>query len=141
MIFPRVNRYLKKRRGFDLIQVGLYAIAIAILMGVVVMTFNTTFMDGNRRAVATEEVKTLANACSMYTVYNNGTPPADLDALFVGIAAGASVDGMAHNNFVSKAGWAAGSINDPWGNAYQYNVGTRTISVEDPHGNPIQSTF
>lgn len=143
-MLQRIHYHLKKRKGFDLIQVGLYAVAIAILMTVVITNFSGDFLDGNRRAVAKEEVKIIANAAALFEMYRApgaaGTKPTSIANLLAGLTAEESVDGVEHNGFLAGSKWnAAADVKDPWGVAYTLDAATGV--VEDGSGKGVSITY
>lgn len=142
MLIELTNK-MKKRKGFGLMDLGLYAIAITILVAAGVTAWNG-YQEGNKRAVAQQELRSLADACAIYQAYNRTSAvPANLGALVTGLTAAQSNDGVAKTSFVTKSTWTTDSttFTDPWGNAYVYAAATRTISSTNNGGVAITVTF
>lgn len=127
----------RKRKGIGLIELGLYCIALAIIVAAAAFAY-TDFQEGSKRSLAKQEVKLLAEACALYTVsIKTSTPPDDLGKLYgttasPAIAAANSNDGFAKVSFVTKSGWnaTASSYVDPWGAQYIYDKTARTVSCK-----------
>lgn len=133
----------KKRKGLSIIEMGLVALAMMIFAAVGVGLYQG-FNENNKRAVAHQETRMLADACALYTNYNRaGTPPADLGALVTGLTAANSNDGVAHIPFVTKTGWTATATTfiDPWGNAYAYSAAARTVGSSNNGGTLWSDSF
>ena len=141
-MLSKMNGILKKRKGFGLLDLGLYAIALTILVAAGVAAYNE-YQEGNKRAVARQELKTIASACSLYMVTaRSGNPPAELGDLVTGLTAAQSNDGIAKGRFVAKTTWTnTASFVDPWGNAYGYNAATQTVTCTNNGGTAFSETF
>lgn len=139
----KINNGFRKRKGFGLMDLALYAIALSILVAAGVMAYND-YQDGNKRAVAKEEMKTLATAASLYIASaKTGTAPTDLGQLVVGLTADQSNDNVIKAAFVAKPTWTtvATTFVDPWGTAYTYTAATKTISCANNGGTAFTINF
>lgn len=134
---------IKKRRGLSIIEMGLVALAMMIFAAIGVGLYQG-FNENNKRAVAHQETKMLADACAQYENYSRaGAPPVDLGALVTGLTAANSNDGATHIPFVTKTGWTATAttFTDPWGNAYVYSAATRTVGSTNNGGTAWNDSF
>lgn len=98
-----MNDKMKPRRaqsGFTLIELILVTIIIAILAGMVTLTFRGSATDAKMRA-ALGDIKAYESAIELYALKHNDQYPPDLKAL-------------------ASEGYIRELNKDPWGNAYEY---------------------
>lgn len=98
---------LQRRAGFDLIQIGLAALAIAVLAGVVMMGVGG-YVQSARRSEAAAVCAQIGSAVSRYR-YETEVYPPNLDALV--------------------PDWLPRNPNDPWNNPYQYASDANRFAV------------
>ena len=139
MIFKKLR--LKRRKGFSLPEILVACAIIIALSSAAFFGFNQA-QHTRKMAQMNSDMEAIATACLAYEALSmNSTAPATLEALATGLTAENSIDGVAHNNFLtsSKANQGDGaslSVQDPWGNAYVYSQSDRTITCtpRDPSG-------
>lgn len=72
----------KQQSGFTLLEILLVVAAIGILAGIVILALNPSKQLGDtRNAQRRSDVNTILNAVYQYTIDNNGTLPANIDAV------------------------------------------------------------
>lgn len=103
---------LKKRAGFDLVQIGLAAVAIAVLCTVAIMSVGS-YVDSARKSEAKAACAQIAGAVSRYHYDMDAYPP-DLTPSLTTAATG--VGGTA------VGPWLTNLPNDPWRNPYIYQL-------------------
>lgn len=138
-----ISAKMKKRKGLSLLELGIWALAVAVFMGIAMPRLGD-YLEGKKRNAADQETRILAEQCALYTSHAaNGQPPASLGALAVGISAAQSVDGEAHNDYLAKLSFTSdpNSFVDPWRNPYQYDPSNRIITSTANGGTPITHTF
>jgi type II secretory pathway pseudopilin PulG len=142
-MFKNVELKMKKRKGFDLVQLGIWTLAVIILLGVALPRYND-FQERNKRSATRQEARTLAEQCALYAGFaKNSQVPATLGSLVTGLTAAQSNDDLAHANFITKPTFTndPSSFVDAWGNTYQYNSASRTITSTANGGTPIVESF
>lgn len=95
-----MNKTIRGDSGFTLIELILVTVIIAILAGMVTLTFSGTTTE-TRVNAALGDIKNYETAIDMYALKHNDTYPEKLDDL---------VD----------AGYLRELNRDPWGNPYEY---------------------
>lgn len=135
---------MRKRKGFSLLELTIYAMAVIVLMLVAVPKLKTVY-EGFKRDAVQQEIHSLAEACQRYETYAvTSLPPASLGDLVTGLSAAQSNDGQAHVDDLiknpKKTYTNAASFVDKWGNAYQYSQSDRTITSTG-NGTAISETF
>lgn len=138
-----IETKMKKRKGVLSVEFVFIVAAIVILAAILIPKY-MDFQESTRRAVAAQELKTLAESCVFYAALSkDGQPPANLGALVTGLTAAQSNDGQAYGSFIVKKGYTstASSFVDPWGNAYTYDATNRTISSTANGGTAISQNF
>jgi type II secretory pathway pseudopilin PulG len=125
---------MKKRKGMDLVQLGIYAICIGILL-MVIMPKLTNYVEGKKMDATNQEMRVLAEQCALYSsISAAGNPPSTLGDLVTGLTADQSVDNQNHNDFVADKGLSKTLTSDPtsfvdaWKNQYVYDAAARTIT-------------
>ena len=98
----RIERMARAEGGFTLIELILVTVIIAILAGMVTLSFRGTGTDAKIRA-AQGDVKSYESAIELYALENNDQFPEDLSDLVTG-----------------KKQYLRDLNKDPWGNAYVY---------------------
>ena len=118
----------KKRKGFSMVEIML-ALAVIIALGVGAFFAFNQVQQMRKIAQMNSDLDALAQGCLAYEAMNiNSLPPDSLSDLVNGLSADESVDGTAHDNFVTSTKAEDGSFTDPWGTEYVYSQSDRTIS-------------
>lgn len=101
-MMSRRNRAARDNGGFTLIELILVTVIIAILAGMVTLSFRGTATDAKIRA-ALGDIKSYESAIELYALENNDQYPEELSELLTG-----------------KKQYLRELNMDPWGNAYVY---------------------
>ena len=101
-MMSRRNRAARDNGGFTLIELILVTVIIAILAGMVTLSFRGTATDAKIRA-ALGDIKSYESAIELYALENNDQYPEELSGLLTG-----------------KKQYLRELNMDPWGNAYVY---------------------
>lgn len=118
----------KKRKGFSVVEI-MVGLAIIIALGVGAFFAFNQVQHMRKMAQMNSDLDALAQGCLAYESMNiNSMPPDSLSDLVNGLTADESVDGTAHENFVTSTKAQDGTFTDPWGNEYTYSQEDRTIS-------------
>lgn len=111
---------LKRRTGFDLIQIGLAAVAIAILTGAVIIGIGDQ-IEASRRNEAKAVCTQIAGAISRYR-YDMEQYPTQADWRTQLTAVG------------GRGPWLPAVPQDPWGGNYSYVPAVNSFSVSASQG-------
>lgn len=136
-MFLAIQKKMKKRRGMSALAEMLMACVLMIIVGLALIYNLREAPHSAKMAKMTSEMDAIAAACLNYESLNiNGAVPASLSDLVTGLTAAQSLDGAAHNNFITASRGTTGSVLDPWGTAYGYSSTNRTITCtpKDPSG-------
>lgn len=140
----QIQGRIKKRKGFGMVDLVMYAVGVAILIGGIFYAIQN-FTDGNRRTVAWQDLDMLISDVQLYIGYSStATAPTDLGKIVTGLTAAQSIDQVAHTTeFQIKPTWTTdpNSFIDPWGNAYLYDAAARTITCTNNGGSPLVKHF
>ena len=98
----RRDRAARDNGGFTLIELILVTVIIAILAGMVTLSFRGTATDAKIRA-ALGDIKSYESAIELYALENNDQYPEELSGLLTG-----------EKQYLRELNM------DPWGNAYVY---------------------
>jgi type II secretory pathway pseudopilin PulG len=138
-----INVKMKKRKGYDLVQLAVWTACIIVLLSVLGPKY-LEYQEKNRRTATAQEVKVLAEQCALYTADSlSGLPPTTLGDLVTGLSATQSNDGVVHTNYLSslKVTSNASTFVDKWKNPYVYDSTARTITSTANGGTPIVEPF
>lgn len=129
----------RKHKGFTMVEI-MIALAVIIALGVGAFFAFNQVQQMRKMAQMNEDMNAIVNGCLAYEAMNiNSLPPAALADLVTGLSADESVDGDAHENFVTSTKAEDGSFTDPWGTEYVYSQTDRTVSCtpNDASGSPM----
>lgn len=110
-----MKRYIKKDRGFTLIEIMVVLIIIGLLAGIVVPKLMGRTEEA-KRTKASVQIKNLQSALDLYKLDNGIYPSTDqgLHALVEKPAIGEIPKGWKEGGYIDKI------PKDPWGNNYVY---------------------
>ncbi len=100
----RIERALGRDSGFTLIELILVMVIIAILAGMVTLSFRGRAQEARTNA-ALGDIKSYEEAIELYALENNDAYPETFDSLVTG-----------------ERSYVRDLKNDPWGNAYVYVI-------------------
>lgn len=131
----------RRRNGFSMVEI-MVGLAIVIALGVGAFFAFNQVQQMRKMAQMNSDLDAIVNGCLAYESMNiNSLPPAALSDLVTGLTADESVDGSAHENFVTSIKATDGAFTDPWGTEYVYSQSERTVSCtpNDASGTPMET--
>lgn len=112
----------RKHGAYFILEIAFFLVFVAIITAAASSLLSDT--DGDKAAAARMEADQIRIGIERYTAYTSKSPgtsgAALYNALTTDISASDAIDSMNHKaTLASNARWdAAGSLVDPWGNAY-----------------------
>lgn len=111
-----------KRWGYSIPELAMYAIGVLFLMAAAYLSW-PSIRDFLRSTSQSMELRNMQTAATTYTSLRlDGNPPTSAKDLIDGLDAKDSVDGIAHDAFMTaKSGrWKDGNYTDAWGEDFTF---------------------
>ena len=118
----------RKRKGFSFMEILVSLVLIVSLSVGAFFMFNEA-QQTRKMAQMHNDMDAIVNGLLTYESLNlDSALPDSLTTLVdPGLAAGDSIDGIAHTNIVRSTKATDGAFKDPWGGSYTYSQTERTL--------------
>lgn len=140
------NLKKQQKKGFSFIEIVVSLVVIIALTVGAFFVYNEV-QHPRKMAQMTRDMDAIVTGCLTYESLNiNSQPPTSLSKLTTGLSQSESIDGLEHKNIVRSTKAPDGNFVDPWGQAYEYDQATRSITCvpKDKSGaamNPVVRYF
>lgn len=125
----------RKRKGFSFMEILVSLVLIVSLSVGAFFMFNEA-QQTRKLAQMHNDMDAIVNGLLTYEALSlDSALPDSIQGLATGLTAQDSIDGSAHTNIVRSTKASDGAFVDPWGNAYAYDQGQRTLSCTPKDAN------